>query len=242
VAWFPERFCRVLSENHPPEAVHTVVVWTKFPGTLLKSPYREVLSRYGQLYVHLTITGLGGTELEPKVPHYKETLSMIPDLINFVGSPERIRVRPDPLIKVTGNGISLTNLDKALEIIKASMEYGINTFSTSFCTHYSKVIKRLARHGFELHHYPVTDQIRIYNKLKENAKPGIVYACCIPGAPTSRCIDAELLTKLHPKKEKCSPVRAKNQRELCGCTNSTDIGWYDMRCRSGCLYCYANPT
>nr|WP_281246347.1 DUF1848 family protein [Desulfoscipio geothermicus] len=29
------------------------------------------------------------------------------------------------------------------------------------------------------------------------------------------------------------------QRELCGYTKSLDIGWYNMRCPSGCLYCYA---
>ncbi|MGI9951948.1 DUF1848 family protein [Moorellaceae bacterium AZ2] len=241
MAWFPEQFCRILLEKHPPETVHTVVVWTKFPEALLRNPYREVLSRYDQVYVHLTITGLGGTELEPRVPECEKALAALPELIEFVGSPERVRVRPDPLIRVRKGNKTLDNLERAKEIIRAALACGVRTFSTSFCTRYPKVINRLSRHGYLFLEYTREEQLRFYETLKEVARPGVVYACCIPGAPVSKCIDGELLARLHPRGEKCNFARAKQQRELCGCTTSIDIGWYDMHCKSGCLYCYANP-
>jgi len=240
-AWFPEKFCAVLLEKYPPETVHTIVIWTKFPGVLLQNPYRDLLSRYKQLYIHLTITGLGGTELEPNVPGYKDTLSTIPALAAFVGSPDRVRLRPDPLIRVRKNGKVIENLELVMEILQVACSYGIRTFSTSFCSPYQKVVIRLFRHGYTLLDYSAEMQVEILNKLRKLAEPGIIHACCIPGAPVSRCIDGELLSKLHPQKEQCTALKAKNQRELCGCTASIDLGWYGMICKSGCLYCYANP-
>ena len=67
-----------------------------------------------------------------------------------------------------------------------------------------------------------------------------LHGCCVPGMPRSRCIDGGLLAHLHPAGEPCATARAKGQRELCGCTESYDVGWYEP-CRHGCVYCYANP-
>lgn len=240
-AWFPEKFCRVLREKYPPEGVHTIVIWTKHPVVFLQQPYRNLLSGYDQLYFHLTITGLGGTEIEPNVPNYKDALSIIPDLSALAGSPDRIRVRPDPLIRVRKNGKVIENLERTLEIVQSACSYGIRNFSTSFCFPYPKVVQRLARHGFTLLSYSTEMQLEILSRLKKSCGEGVVHACCIPGAPVSRCIDGELLSRLHPRGEQCAAVKAKSQRELCGCTSSIDLGWYAMTCKSGCLYCYANP-
>ncbi len=68
-----------------------------------------------------------------------------------------------------------------------------------------------------------------------------IYYCSMEGFERSRCIDGELLTKLHPAGLPCSINRAKGQRKLCGCTESLDIGWYTLACAHGCLYCYAEP-
>ncbi|HUU53694.1 MAG TPA: hypothetical protein VMY87_02150, partial [Armatimonadota bacterium] len=47
-----------------PRNVHTVVVWTKDPRNLLEhEALRAVLSEVGQVFLHWTITGLGGTFL-----------------------------------------------------------------------------------------------------------------------------------------------------------------------------------
>jgi len=242
MAWYPEKFCHILKEKYTPEIVHSIIIWTKFPGAILKNPYKEVLSDFDQLYVHLTITGLGGTEVEPNVPGYKKALSVLPDLIDFVGSPDRIRIRPDPLIRLKQNDTIIDNFENVKKIISTAQSCGVNTFSTSFCSPYEKVINRLFRHGYRLLQSSRSEQIQRYNVLEKFTKPGILYACNIPGAPVSKCIDGDLLSRLHPLQEACSNTRAKNQRELCGCTHSVDLGWYNMVCKSGCLYCYANTN
>jgi len=91
---------------------------------------------FDQLYVHLTITGLGGTEIEPNVPGYKKALSVLPDLIDSVGSPDRIRIRPDLLIRLKKNDTIIDNFEDVKDIISTTQSCGVNTFSTSFCSPY----------------------------------------------------------------------------------------------------------
>ena len=56
----------------------------------------------------------------------------------------------------------------------------------------------------------------------------------------SKCIDGELLAKLHDKKYPTS-LKQQKKRKLCGCTESIDLGgWPPKKCYTGCLYCYSN--
>jgi len=244
VAGYPEEFAEALEQKCPPESTHTVVIWTKDPTNLLRHRrLRSALRRYEQLFLHLTITGLGSTVLEPRVPEPERVLAMLPDLIAFVGSPVRVRVRFDPIVHIRlADGSEVCNLRYFAQLAPRLRALGLTDVTTSWMTIYAKVQRRLHRIGAEARHSdPEEWQEEADWLLRVAAEHGIrVHGCCVPGWPRSRCIDGELLTRLHPRNLPASTRRARGQRALCGCTESWDIGW-DNKCPLGCRYCYANP-
>lgn len=86
-----------------------------------------MLSMYAQVYVHLTVTGLGGTLVEPRVARPEVVLAQIPSLIEFLGDPRRLRVRPDPLLMFRRNQEVFSNLETAAQVIRAAAAMGVTT-------------------------------------------------------------------------------------------------------------------
>lgn len=244
VACFPDALIRLLEEKCPPEDTHTVVLWTKNPTNLLAHDALRQVSRRYALYIHFTITGMGGTILEPNVPPWREMTSLLGDLVEFVRNPARIRIRFDPIVHLRlADGTTFCNLDDFDSIAAEVQRHGIADFSISWMDAYKKVVSRLRKH--DVADIPISnDEYKNeLNLIKGKASQYSIrlHGCCVPGMPVSRCIDGELLSRLHPDKLPCSTGKAKGQRAACGCTESFDIGWYNP-CPHGCLYCYANPA
>jgi len=231
-------------KTYPPEKVHTLVIWTKNPQNMIAAgKLKEVLSSYSQLYVHLTITGLGNTILEPKIPDWESTVKILPDLINMVKNPERITWRFDPLIEVDIKGKSLSNYHLFPVIAEQVKHHEITKCKTSWVEPYKKVIRRLEKKHIKLN---ILSKEKRWVQAKDlethAARLGMELSyCSMEGFSRSHCIDGELFNRLHPEDFSCSEKRAKGQRKLCGCTESIDIGWYSLKCNNGCLYCYAEP-
>lgn len=84
--------------------VHTLVLWSKHPDALISSPLKEFIlnlkSKNIPIYFQCTITGMGGTLLEPQAPYYLKALNDLKSVIDIIGDPNRIRLRIDPLIKI----------------------------------------------------------------------------------------------------------------------------------------------
>jgi len=115
VAFFPEWFASVLKSEEAKvlgpsghsytvnlglDVVHTVVLWSKNFANVIenRAGLKDLLQKYDQIYIHLTITGLGDTFIEPGVPPYQTSLSQIENLLEIVGKPERITIRFDPIV------------------------------------------------------------------------------------------------------------------------------------------------
>ncbi|MDZ7314618.1 MAG: DUF1848 domain-containing protein [candidate division KSB1 bacterium] len=244
IAGDPDGLANILAERVPPDLTHTVVLWTKNPVVLINhSRLRRQLQRYDQLFLHLTITGLGGTDVEPNVPRPDRVLAELDRLIEWFQSPLRIRLRFDPIVHLRdASGRTICNLDFFDELAPIASSRGLCDITVSWVQLYPKVKKRLQRCGYEAVEVPSEQRQEEEKRLCSVAERwGItLHGCCVAGWPRSRCIDGELLTQLHPRRLAASTRKAKGQRQDCGCTESVDIGWYTP-CAHGCLYCYANP-
>ncbi len=244
VGFFPQRLIEVLEKKCPPEKVHSIVLWTKDPRNLFDHrPLRLTLARYDQLVVHYTISGMGNSYLEPRIPSTSECLALLPKLVGLVGDPQRIRVRFDPIVHLDlPDNKPFSNLKHFQEIARRSAMVNIRDVVISWMEPYKKVCKRLESFGIRIQE--LTEEawrIEADWILEQSEKHGVsVLGCCVPKFPGARCIDGEMLSVLHPRMEKASLQKAKGQRERCGCTESWDVGWYNP-CPGGCLYCYARP-
>ena len=243
VGCYPEALVERLPE-FPSESVHSLVIWTKNPRNMIvEGALKNTLEKYRQIYIHLTITGMGGSEFEPMIPPWGEAVGMIGPLIDLVGDPRRISWRFDPILETEGHGQTYGNFDLFPRLAEAIAPFGIRSCRVSWVSPYKKVLARMEKKGWHLITRTVKERADQANRLIQVGREhGMNLSfCCMEGLPVSRCIDGGLLSELHPDGQGCSVKRAKGQRPLCGCTESLDIGWYSLRCRHGCLYCYAVP-
>lgn len=230
-----------------PGDVHSLVLWSKDFRPVLgdEGGVRTALRRYDQVFCHFTVTGLGGTRLEPGIAPRQEVLSQLPDLIDFVGDPRRVSVRFDPIVHWLEGREVCSNLVWAEPILQAAMRAGIGTVRISFASLYGKVRKRKGWRWYEPTLEERLDVARSLARIAGSLGVGL-YACSQrelepAGVAPSKCIDGDLLSALHPKGIAADARKDTGQRPACGCTRSVDIGSYTMRCPSGCSYCYANP-
>ncbi len=245
VGCYPDDLVRILETKSPPDTVHSLVLWTKNANNLFAhAKLSQIVKTYTQIYLHYTVTGMGGTTLEPAVPSTEVAMAMLPRLVALLGSPRRIRFRFDPIVHfMLPDGKPYCNITVFEQLAPKIAANGITDISISWMSEYKKVVNRLSRSRIGIQ--PLTQeqwQLEADFMLERARENGLtIHGCCVPGLPPSRCIDGPLLNDLHPMGWICSTRKARGQRSSCGCTESWDVGWY-YRCRHGCLYCYASPA
>lgn len=234
-----------------PQNVHTVVLWSKNFENFIDNNFKlkDILRKYDQLYLHFTITGLGGSFMEQGVPHPAVTLSQLDDLITIVGTPRRVSIRFDPIIYWREEDKERTNLHYFEELAPILQAKCVQDVRFSFTQWYNKAKKRAAKKNFVYMDPPLEQKVkdaRFLHQVAENygldlhvcSQTSISVASDI--APSS-CINGALLQDLHPEQAPVSAKKDRTQRKECLCTESVDIGSYTQFCPHCCLYCYANP-
>ncbi len=222
-----------------PDAVHSIVLWSKNFRPFLKR--RSEFKKY-RLYFQFTVNDCA--VLEPRVPGLPERLEQVRELADIFG-PEYIHWRFDPIIFWDEGRAS--NMGHFCDIAQKMFSSGIRRCTFSFCTHYRKTVNQTRRKGLILFDPPLEEKRRIAEELGRITQSlGItLYACSQPGlsgikhVSVAKCIDGNLLEQLFG--ERASRARDRSQREECHCTKSVDVGSYNLKCLHGCSYCYANP-
>lgn len=266
IAFFPEWFSKVIGKEEAevygpsgykytvdlkPSAVHTMVLWSKNFSNLIQNRFElnTRLKKYDQLYLHFTITGLGGSFIEHHVPLPFRALSQLESLLKIVANPKRISIRFDPIIYWKEEEKTKTNLFYLEKMAPRLKEWGIKDIRFSFTQWYRKAQRRAAKNNFHYVDPPPEEKKKAASYLVEVSRKWSLnlYACAqgfleeVSGVKPSACVDGKLLQRLHPQNEPVSLRKDKTQRKECGCTESVDIGSYTQYCPHCCVYCYANP-
>lgn len=203
---------------------------------------KEVMNFKNKVIIHATITGWGGTPIEPRVPSLQESYIKVQSLIDSGFPIEQIVLRIDPII-TTIDG--LQRLESVLEKFKDS---GISRVRFSFLDKYKHVIDRFKVRGLEkclpLYSYdkPFSSSIQNTFNILEKYKDIYNFEVCSEDIPYNESImqvgciskiDTDILNLDMPL------IGNANQRTKCLCpSNKLELLNSRHPCMHGCLYCY----
>lgn len=219
-----------------PSVIDCIVFWTKNPKPMLRK--LDYLKGY-KYYFQFTLNPYDKS-LEHNVPRKKYIIDTFVELSEMIGK-EKVIWRYDPII--------LTD--------RYTKEYHYKWFeylAQKLCNYTDKCVisfldlyKKTERNLKEIKIMPLlkcdmeemADKFSLiaskYNLIIESCseeieldKFGIKHGKCIDDKLISRILDYNINVDKDP-----------NQREVCGCVKSIDIGAYNT-CKHNCLYCYAN--
>lgn len=201
------------------------------------------LRNKGKVIIHATMTGLGGTSIEPNVPELKDEFRALMDLVHDGFPDEHVVIRIDPIIP-TEYGIN-----QARKVFDLATGAGFERFRVSVVDMYPHARKRFQKAGLAVPYglngfSPSPAQLQAVDGLLQevlNAHPGVrIEACAEPGLKVPvRCgcvssFDIGLLGLGFPEVDELGP-----QRKNCICySGKQELLANKTQCGHGCLYCY----
>jgi len=226
------------------------VWWSKDYSEWLKAYHtnHDLLAQFTHMF-NFTLTG--DPELEGGVKStLPQRLDQLTQLVQLF-SPNSLQLRFDPITVWTDvkTGQRHDNLGHYQTIVETAGGLGIKRLIFAFCLTYPKVVNRMLKYGKQLVSLSVDEQKAILDPLLDCAEHyGIqLQTCCgsqlidYRGIGVSRCVDGGVIEQLSNRKLK-TKRKDTGQRKECNCSQSRDIGSYQMKCHHQCLYCYANPS
>jgi len=218
------------------------VFWSKNFSPFIEN--LKIIDRLGyKFYFNYTVTGLPSIfESNVEKQSAIETLKQLSRMY----SPRHINWRFDPIIlsKTYGRNFYI----RAFEELASELAGYVERCYFSFVVEYSKVrrnFEELERaKGLRITDCSRDVKVELANELAAIAESyGIrMFSCCgdyliNDGIKKAHCIDGGIIESLFFPDGLA--YKEKPTRKECGCTQSTDIGTYDI-CPHGCVYCYAN--
>ena len=192
------------------------------------------IAHMGKVLLHLTVTGYGGTIIEPNVPKLEWTRSQVEVLKEYGYPMEQVVLRLDPIIP-TPKGIQ-----NAENVLKLFADSGIKRCRYSLIDEYNHVKSRYQQHGIT----PAYDgfaptPVMIENTLKmlDNYRDVFEFEACAENTPDRLGCISEKDVKIMGCETRL--FSSSFQRGNCVCpSNKLELLDEPRQCSHGCLYCY----
>lgn len=208
----------------------------------------------GNVIIHATVTGLGGTRWEPNVPNYKKVLEFLEKQIRYGFPKERLVIRCDPIFIpfMAPETQSIFDYKSIIsEILNFAIDNGLR-YRISFFDYYphvrervkalpqTLVIEKLNQIQPELHANILLRQgflAMLEDYITTRGGKTEVEICGEPGLPCTGCLSKKDLDIFGIELDKDSETGM--QRPACACLGiKRELLDNKHPCAHGCLYCY----
>jgi DNA repair photolyase len=192
--------------------------------------------------LHMTVTGMGGSKIEPFVPEPIKMFDAVNKLVSDGFPVEQIVLRVDPIVP-TEKGV-----ETALNTMLLFQNIGITRLRVSFLDMYNHTKERFIDNHikipYETFHADENIRKEAFNKIYEyGIKMGydIIQTCGEPDFENTPCI-SQMDIDILGLSDKITLEGNKQQRKNCGCPANKRqlISWEQskVKCGHNCLYCY----
>ena len=208
----------------------------------------------GNVIIHATVTGLGGTRWEPNVPNYKKILEFLEKQIRYGFPKERLVIRCDPIF-IPFMAPETQSLFDYKSIISEILNFAIDNdlrYRISFFDYYphvrervktlpqTLVIEKLNQIQPELHADILLRQgflAMLEDYITTRGKKTEVEICGEPGLPCTGCLSKKDLDIFGIELDK--DPETGMQRPACACLGiKRELLDNKHPCAHSCLYCY----
>ncbi|WP_462431289.1 DUF1848 domain-containing protein [Bacteroides nordii] len=218
-----------------PAVVDCIVFWSKNPAPMLEK--LDKLKEYNY-YFQFTLNPYG-PEIENHLPIISKRIDTFKRLSDRIGK-EKVIWRYDPVL-TNETYTPGFHKEKFAEIAYELKEH-TEKCMLGFIDHYQHIRTAVSRFNIQpLLKADIEEMAASFKKTVDTCSIQLD-TCTVKvdlthlGIPGGLCIDNQLVERIagYP----ISARKDKNQRDICRCAESIDIGIYES-CLNGCIYCYA---
>ena len=218
-----------------PAVVDCIVFWSKNPAPMLEK--LDKLKEYNY-YFQFTLNPYG-PEIENHLPIISKRIDTFKRLSDRIGK-EKVIWRYDPVL-TNETYTPGFHKEKFAEIAYELKEH-TEKCMLGFIDHYQHIRTAVSRFNIQpLLKADIEEMAASFKKTVDTCSIQL-NTCTVKvdlthlGIPDGLCIDNQLVERItgYP----ISVRKDKNQRDICRCAESIDIGTYES-CLNGCIYCYA---
>ncbi|MDR2917905.1 MAG: DUF1848 domain-containing protein [Tannerella sp.] len=219
-----------------PSLVDGIVFWTKNPKPMIDK--LNCLQDY-KYYFQFTLNPYGD-EIEINLPSVRQRIDIFKRLSDKIGK-EKVIWRYDPIL--TNSTYDVSFHKEMFAMIAEALRDNTERCMLGFIDHYKHIRSAVSQLGIEPLKNDEIEEIAVSFRKTMDLYPAVELDTCTVkidlrhlGIPAGSCVDKKLIEKIagYP----ISAKKDKNQRDVCTCIESIDIGMYES-CLNNCIYCYA---